>query len=519
MSKLLNTFDKGTLIIGLLLTVLFSGLMYQSGLLELWVTDERYGHGLLVLLLLAYLLYERRDSLGVESSITKWMSVPLSLSALVFFVVGDVSGILVVSKYAVWLFAVSVIFSLGGVALFKKLVVPAFILFILIPLPDPIGPNLTSQLQLISSKLGVWVIRAFGGVVYLEGNVIDMGGSVKLLVAEACAGLRYLFPLMSVGAIAVYVMRAPLWMRWIIFLSTIPITIFLNSFRIGVTGLLVDKWGGEHTEGFLHFFEGWIVFIFALLVLLVVTWVLIKLSPSVKSVSSAFVVDNKVTEKESLAGVGSTQHNVKVLGFVVLMIVVSFIGSQVLSNRADPDIKRTSLEVFPLSIGNWKGHEQRLEKSVEDVAGASDYFHANFLSESNKMVNVYLTYYANQKHGQVPHSPEVCLPGDGWKVISNTPITIENLDASFEANRLLIQKGERRMIAYYWVKQGQNNYRGKFLARLDLVRIAFEENRSDGGLVRFVTGLEKDETEAEADRRLQEIVQGVVSQLNNYIPN
>ena len=58
--------------------------------------------------------------------------------------------------------------------------------------------QLSQKLQLISPQLGVWVIRLLGISVYLEGNVIDLG-TYKLQVVEACSGLRYLFPLMTLG--------------------------------------------------------------------------------------------------------------------------------------------------------------------------------------------------------------------------------------------------------------------------------------------------------------------------------
>ncbi len=57
--------------------------------------------------------------------------------------------------------------------------------------------------------------------VYLEGNVIDLG-SYKLEVAEACSGLRYLFPLMSVGAIMAYLIDGKAWLRAVVFVSTVP---------------------------------------------------------------------------------------------------------------------------------------------------------------------------------------------------------------------------------------------------------------------------------------------------------
>ena len=35
----------------------------------------------------------------------------------------------------------------------------------------------------------------------------------------------------------------------------------MNSLRIGVIGVLVNSYGTEQAEGFLHWFEGWIIFV------------------------------------------------------------------------------------------------------------------------------------------------------------------------------------------------------------------------------------------------------------------
>ena len=35
----------------------------------------------------------------------------------------------------------------------------------------------------------------------------------------------------------------------------------MNSVRIGIVGVLVNRWGTQMAEGLLHFFEGWVVFI------------------------------------------------------------------------------------------------------------------------------------------------------------------------------------------------------------------------------------------------------------------
>jgi exosortase len=107
--------------------------------------------------------------------------------------------------------------------------VPLLLLGLMIPLPTFLYQGLSAQMQLISSQIGVAIIRLFNISVFLEGNVIDLG-NYKLQVAEACNGLRYLFPLMALGFIAAYLFKGALWKRAVIFLSTIPITILMNSF-------------------------------------------------------------------------------------------------------------------------------------------------------------------------------------------------------------------------------------------------------------------------------------------------
>ena len=102
-------------------------------------------------------------------------------------------------------------------------------------------------------------MRLFGVSVYLEGNVIDLG-VYKLQVAEACDGLRYLFPLMTIGFLIAYFFKATFWKRALLFLSSIPITILMNSFRVGTIGVMVEHWGVRMAEGFLHEFQGWMVF-------------------------------------------------------------------------------------------------------------------------------------------------------------------------------------------------------------------------------------------------------------------
>lgn len=111
---------------------------------------------------------------------------------------------------------------------------------------------LSWKFQEWSSILGVAMIKLMDIPVFLTGNIIDLG-EYKLQVAEACSGLRYLFPFLSLGVMTAYIYRGPLWHKAAIVLATVPITILMNSFRIAVTGALVQAYGTSHAEGALHF--------------------------------------------------------------------------------------------------------------------------------------------------------------------------------------------------------------------------------------------------------------------------
>ena len=128
-------------------------------------------------------------------------------------------------------------------------------------------------MQLISSELGVLVIRLFDIPVYLEGNIIDLG-TYKLQVVEACSGLRYMYPLLSLSLILAFFFRVVMWKRVLVFVSAIPITIVMNSIRIGIIGVLVEYFGIEVAEGFLHDFEGWVIFLVCFFFLYLEMWLI-----------------------------------------------------------------------------------------------------------------------------------------------------------------------------------------------------------------------------------------------------
>src|SRR5476651_1760091 len=53
---------------------------------------------------------------------------------------------------------------------------------------------------------------------FSDRNINDMG-TYKLQVVEACSGLRYLYPLLSLSFLAAYLFHGQLWQRVVVFRS------------------------------------------------------------------------------------------------------------------------------------------------------------------------------------------------------------------------------------------------------------------------------------------------------------
>ena len=248
-----------------------------------WQRSE-YSHGFVIPLISAYLLWRQRARFAQMSWRPSWSGFALALVGLTLYFLDRLDSNTTLDAYALVIVIGGCVLGVMGWEAFKVALVPIALLFLMNPLPQVFYDNLSLKLQLLSAQLGVALMRLFDVSVFLDGSVIELG-KYKLQVAEA--GLRYLFPMMTLGVIIAYLFRASTWMRWCLFLSTIPITVLMDGLRVGVTGIMVDRFSIAQAEGFLPWFEGWIIFIASLLVLLAGAWALLRVTGDGRSLREA----------------------------------------------------------------------------------------------------------------------------------------------------------------------------------------------------------------------------------------
>ncbi|HEX5071199.1 MAG TPA: exosortase/archaeosortase family protein, partial [Vicinamibacterales bacterium] len=133
-------------------------------------------------------------------------------------------------------------------------------------------------LQLLASRLGEWAIATAGIPVVREGNVLHLAHQ-SLEVAEACSGIRSLVSLVTLGTVYAYFADSRTWVRWLIVLSAVPVAIIANGARVAGTGMASQWIGPEVAQGFLHEFAGWLVFLFAFVMILLIQQLIVKFAP------------------------------------------------------------------------------------------------------------------------------------------------------------------------------------------------------------------------------------------------
>jgi exosortase D (VPLPA-CTERM-specific) len=242
-----------------------------SYMLTVWESKEEYSHAYIIPLISAFLIWQRKNELAALEFKGSWAGVAVVLLGLFLGLMGQLSAVYTLQQIGFVTAICGFVLALTGWAALRLIWMPLFLLYFMIPLPNFLQQNFSAGMQLWSSQLGVWFVRLMGISVYLEGNVIDLG-TYKLQVVEACDGLRYMFPLMTLGLVMAYFYKGAMWKRVLIFFSSIPLTILMNSLRIGMIGWMVEHWGPSMAEGFLHDFQGWAVFMssLALMVLLMI---------------------------------------------------------------------------------------------------------------------------------------------------------------------------------------------------------------------------------------------------------
>jgi exosortase D (VPLPA-CTERM-specific) len=492
------------------------------GLAEAWSRPE-FSHGPVIPLLSFYMFLREMKAVPPipatgATVVDRWPGVGVILFALALAALGNLVGIDHLVFYALIVWVAGLVLVCFGFRRGRVFWPAVLHLVFMLPLPQFLYWKVNTTLQLVSSVIGVKLVALAGVPVYLEGNVIDLGVTM-LQVAEACSGLRYLFPIMSFTYVFAVLYRGPLWHKLVLLFLAVPVAVLMNAVRIGIIGILVDRWGVAQAEGFLHLFEGWVVFLSCLAILFLLAKAMQRVVGDRRPLGEALDLD--------FSGLGAEVARVRFLppspALVTAALTTAVLGLawSLVPPRETVPPTREPYALFPRALDGWSGSTQTLQPGIARILGADDHLAALYSRPDEAApVDLFLSWYASQTEGAHIHSPEVCLPGAGWEVFRIAPVTVAlpgTATGSVRLNRVVIQKGLERQLVYYWFQGRGRQYTGDFAARFANMADSLTLGRTDGGLVRVITPI-GDDGVAAADARLRRFLAASVDEIPRFIP-
>jgi len=270
-APLLAELDRRSLIYGTCgFIVLTLGIYFPilRNMVHHWSIVEDYQHGFIIVPLAFFFAYERRWDLEDAPVKGSWLGLIPMLIGLTSLTIGRLGTELMAMRSGFVLTLIGLVLLLLGREIFKILAFPLLFLFLMVPLPQSLVNTIAFPLQLIAAKSAVWSLQELGIPALVEGNIIHLA-HIQLFVADACSGLRSLMALITLGVVFSYFFnRGAFWIKLFLVGSTIPIAIFVNAFRVAITGFLAHRFGEEAAGGVIHDFQGIFTFGLAFMILL-----------------------------------------------------------------------------------------------------------------------------------------------------------------------------------------------------------------------------------------------------------
>ena len=360
---------------------------------------------------------------------TAWALVPLFLSIALYWI-----GYKADTRYAGFasaqIFCAALLLWFGGWPLFKLLLFPwIFLVFTwpMLPLEEllafPLRQVTTDASARFLGLIGVDNVKTGTAIISAADPAagLEQGDKFSLDVEAPCSGIRSLFSLIMISAFYGYISLKGGARRFLLFFCAIPLAMLGNFVRILMLTFgsmyVSTEWAigtNDHPSGF-HIFSGFCVFAVALVGMFGIARILEKmpfgsggddLYPEVERASEKSLFNSSVIKSSAL--------------IVISLLTVGACYATKVSNRlSDPGLTMS----LPESMGEFRGKDigmssqekQAFDEGVEMARSV-------YMAPDGRQFMCTLVLSGPIKRSL--HRPEVCLPGQGWKVDKSEVVTV-----------------------------------------------------------------------------------------------
>ncbi|MDP8567778.1 exosortase B [Methylophilus aquaticus] len=240
---------------------------YANLFTNIW-NEADQAHGPLVLMVVLYLFYDKRQAFSQPSSPAPRVGWVIFALSLLIYILGRSQDILMLDMGAQTLLIVALILQFKGWTTLKAVWFPLFFMVFMIPLPGFFVDAVTMPMKIAVSQVAEHVLYWFDYPIARNGVILQIG-QYQLLVADACAGMHTLISLEALGLLYLNLVKHDSLARNVtLALFIVPISFTANTIRVIAITLVTYYFGDAVGQGFVHGFAGMVLFLVALLLII-----------------------------------------------------------------------------------------------------------------------------------------------------------------------------------------------------------------------------------------------------------
>ncbi len=447
---------SGILLVALLLLTFF---LYQQPVLYLigkWneLGEGEYGHGYLVLLISAYMIFYNRQRLVVLVPCPEYKAIVAVALASILWMMASLVDIEMLQPVGLLLLVLSIVWASLGIGVTRVLAFPVLYIGFAIPVWAPLAPIL----QELTADAVFWMVRVIEVPALRIENMIVLP-SGKLSIEEACAGLRYLMAALALGAFFAYLNYITFYSRLIVVLVAAGAAVLANIVRVFIIVYFAYTTDMQHPLLNDHVNLGWYLFGGLIVFLLFFEGVLHR-----KYAPDSHRRLDSVEREQPLCDKGKWQY------ITFILIAVMFISAApiivfLINKQSQSDTALVQMAV-PLQVGEWVRKDAVKDDWMPQYRGAIVH-KMTYSDENNRPVHLYFGIYPKQSQGEELINDLNRISDD--KVWHIGPQRAKQYNAGGQlVLEQLLEKGDgtQRLVWYWYHVAGQdtvNKYQAKAL--------------------------------------------------------
>lgn len=242
--------------------VLFAGEIVAA--VAVWDNSTAYNHCWLILPIALWLGWQRRARLvGLVPQPSARLALLLLPPLAVGWLLAERLGIMEGRQLAALAIAITMAVAILGLRFGRAMAAPLGYLVFLVPF----GAFTVPMLQRVTAKLIEFLLGFTGIPHYVDDIIIEIPAGT-FLVAEACAGLRFLIATIAFGALYALVMFRSPGRRLVVMVLSVVVPIVANGLRGFGLVMLGHYSGSAAAVDADHVLYGWVFFSIVLLLLI-----------------------------------------------------------------------------------------------------------------------------------------------------------------------------------------------------------------------------------------------------------